>query len=113
MTDFEMDKIYTITGRELLAFLSLIPDGTEEAKVIMENVAGREKSRKVNESQIDFLKPCPLCGGNPEWIGNHLDPIISCRDCGLQLHNWDYDLNNSAAEIRSKMAKLWNRRVGE
>ena len=49
MTDFEMDVIYTITGRELLALLSLIPDGTEKAKIIMENVAGRKKSRKVSE----------------------------------------------------------------
>ena len=30
MTDFEMDKIYTITGQELLALLSLIPDGEEQ-----------------------------------------------------------------------------------
>lgn len=52
MTDFEMDKMYTITGREFLALLSLIPDGDEKAKVIVENVAGREKSIKVNESQI-------------------------------------------------------------
>lgn len=25
-----------------------------------------EKSEKVNESQIDFLKPCPFCGRNLE-----------------------------------------------
>lgn len=54
MTDFEMDKMYKITGRELLALLSLIPDGTEKAKAIVDNVAEREKSGKVNESQIDF-----------------------------------------------------------
>ena len=54
MIGFEMDKTYTITGRELLALLSLIPDGTEEAKVIMENVAGREISTNVNESQIEM-----------------------------------------------------------
>lgn len=60
MTDFEMDKMYTITGREFLALLSLIPDGDEKAKAIVENVAGREKSGKVNKSQIDLL-PCPFC----------------------------------------------------
>lgn len=66
MTDFEMDKIYTITGREFLGLLSLIPDGDEKAKAILGNVAGREKSRKVNESQNDFSKSCPFCGGSPK-----------------------------------------------
>lgn len=110
MTDFEMDKTYTITGREFLALLSLIPDGTEKAKTIVENVAGREKSVKVNESQIDILKPCPLCGGNAVWVGDYLTTTILCQDCGLELNNDDWDLNNSA-DIRSKMVKKWNRRV--
>lgn len=71
-----------------------------------------EKSGKVNESQIDFLKPCPLCGGNAKWGGTYLDSAIFCENCGLQLHNHDWDLNNTA-DIRSKMAKIWNRRAGE
>ncbi len=41
MITFEMDKMYMITGRELLALLSLTSDGVEEAEAIMENVAGR------------------------------------------------------------------------
>jgi len=58
------------------------------------------------------LKPCPLCGGNAVWTGWYLTTAILCQDCGLQLSNDDWDLNNSA-EIRSKLAKKWNRRVNE
>lgn len=45
MRYFDMDKMYMITGREFLALLSLIPDGDEEAKAIMENVGSREASK--------------------------------------------------------------------
>lgn len=111
MTDFEMDKTYTITGREFLALLSLIPDGTEKAKAIVENVAGREKSAKVNESQIDFLKPCPFCGGSPK---SESDPHrkefgrdrfrIVCSSCYAGTR-W-YDSPNEAW-------LMWNGRVSE
>ena len=68
MTDFDMDKMYTITGRELLALLSLIPDGDEEAKAIMENVGGRasktEDSWGAGYCSHAFMErfTCPRCG---------------------------------------------------
>ena len=111
MTDFEMDKMYTITGREFLALLSLIPDGDEKAKAIVENVAGREKSEKVNESQIDFLKPCPFCGSTDvhliendrEWS----EVSITCKDCNVWVdHMFD-------AMSKEEAIELWNRRVKE
>jgi len=110
MTDFEMDKTYTITGRELLALLSLIPDGTEEAKIIMENVADREKSENVNESQIDFLKPrppCPFCGASPKLESKELGRDrfrIVCSSCYVGTR-W-YDSPDEAW-------LMWNRRVKE
>ncbi len=109
MTDFEMDKMYMITGRELLALLSLIPDGDEKAKVIVENVAGREKSRKVNESQIDFSKPCcPFCGCKQmmTWHIGHYDKpwIAECCRCQAQ---------GPHADTEKEAIELWNRRVEE
>lgn len=112
MTDFEMDKMYTITGREFLALLSLIPDGDEKAKVIVENVAGREKSVKVNESQIDILKPCPFCGGSVE-----LRPTIDMRDETYVIHCTGCHMTYTKFVWRSYSAKNvckeWNRRVKE
>ena len=101
MTDFEMDKMYTITGREFLALLSLIPDGDEKAKAIVENVAGREK---VNE--IDFLKPCPFCGSTKAYCEKDffVDPTIICPDCGMGIFNISH-----AEDIVEK----WNRRAKE
>jgi Lar family restriction alleviation protein len=111
MTDFEMDKLYTITGRELLALLSLIPDGDEKAKAILDNVAGREKSGKVNEGQIDFLKPCPFCGSTDVHLVDN-DPgksevSITCKDCNVWVdHMFDAMSNEEAIA-------LWNRRVSK
>ena len=110
MTDFEMDKTYMITGRELLAFLSLIPDGTEKAKVIMENVADRDKSRKVNESQIDFLKPCPFCKGNVElrdkFDGTDETSFFHCTNCHMWFEKFVWRGYGHAHIIEE-----WNRRV--
>lgn len=110
MTDFEMDKRYTITGRELLALLSLIPDGTEKAKIIMENVAGREKSRKVNESQIDFLDSCPFCGGEVElrdkFDGTDETSFFHCTKCHMWFEKFDWRGYGHAHIIEE-----WNRRV--
>lgn len=110
MTDFEMDKMYTITGQEFLALLSLIPDGDEKAKVIVENVAGREKSEKVNESQIDFLKPCPFCGSTDVHLTEDDRGEcegITCKDCNVWVdHMFD-------ALSREEAIELWNRRVNE
>lgn len=112
MTDFEMDKTYAITGREFLALLSLIPDGTEKAKAIVENVAGREKSAKVNESQIDFLKPCPFCGSTDVSLiqDRYGSWGIECH--GYMCHAY---LTNSKwrCERRVDAIALWNKRVIE
>lgn len=70
MMNFDMDKMYKITGRELLALLSLIPDGEKEAKAIMENVGGRGPL-KAEDTWGDAYVPhaymerfkCPKCGG--------------------------------------------------
>ena len=111
MTDFEMDKMYTITGREFLALLSLISDGDEKAKAIVGNVAGREKSTKVNESQIDFLKPCPFCGSTDVHLIENdrgkSEVSITCKDCNVWVdHMFD-------AMSREEAIELWNRRVNE
>ena len=118
MTDFEMDKKYTITGRELLALLSLIPDGTEEAKiikakVIMKNVGGRgmiEKSRKVNESQIDFLDSCPFCGGEVElrdkFDGTDETSFFHCTKCHMWFEKFVWRGYGHAHIIEE-----WNERV--
>lgn len=110
MTDFEMNKMYKITGREFLALLSLIPDGDEKAKAIVENVAGREKSEKVNESQIDFLKPCPFCGSTDVHLVNDTgksEVSITCKDCNVWVdHMFD-------AMSKEEAIALWNRRVKE
>lgn len=112
MTDFEMDKTYIITGQEFLALLSLIPDGTEKAKMIVKNVAGREKSGKVNESQIDFLKPCPFCGGDVELRDemDGRDEIYAIHCIGCNMHYVKFVWRSSS---RENVVKEWNRRVKE
>lgn len=69
MTDFDMDKMYTITGRELLALLSLIPDGDKEAKAIMENVGSRASKEEDSSWGAGYCPHafmerfrCPRCG---------------------------------------------------
>lgn len=52
-----------------------------------------EKSRKVNESQIDFLKPCPFCDNadddmlsvfdDKDYIKKHRW-YVYCHECGAQ-----------------------------
>lgn len=111
MTDFEMSKLYSITGQELLALLSLIPDGTEKAKAVVDNVAGREKSRKVKKSQIDFLKPCPFCGSTDVHLVENdrgkSEISITCKDCNVWAdHMFD-------ALSKEQAIELWNRRVKE
>jgi len=61
-----------------------------------------EKSRKVNERQIDFLKPCPFCGMEPTTIRNCNNVIIGvrCWNCSLDMVDEDY-------------VKKWNRRVDQ
>ena len=70
MYEFDMDKMYTITGREFLALLSLIPDGDEVAKAIMANVADRDVSEKDGSWGAGYCPhafmerfKCPRCGG--------------------------------------------------
>jgi len=105
MTDFEMDKMYTITGRELLALLPLIPDGDEKVKAILDNVANREKSRKVKECQkFEVLKPCPFCGSTNVRHAYYSEHWVVCDDCGGSSGMYPSD---------EKAALMWNRRVNE
>lgn len=71
MSDFEMNKMYMITGQEFLALLSLTPEEDHEiAKAIMENVGGRGPSEKEESwgaaycphAYMERFK-CPRCGG--------------------------------------------------
>lgn len=67
-----------------------------------------EKSRKVNERQIDFLKPCPFCGADQCELTVKEDehgPFIYCACCDSI-----YTLANGTLEM---MMEGWNRRVGE
>lgn len=73
-----------------------------------------EKSRKVNESQIDFLKPCPKCGGRSRRVTNMWDSVVypdvtpeycvMCQSCDYEVRS---DISMEDAE------KEWNRRARE
>ena len=41
-----------------------------------------EKSEKVNESQIDFLKPCPFCGKELHRYEEDGEWVIECLTRG-------------------------------
>ena len=75
----------------------------------MENVAGREKSRKVNESQIDFLEPCPFCGAKAI--------LVYCTH-GIGA-NWGVECTETHAHriefsgTQDEVIREWNRRVKE
>lgn len=63
-----------------------------------------KKSEKVNESQIDFLKPCPFCGADAVLF--EVKPIwwyAQCTDCRC------YQVSHFKNETISK----WNKRVKE
>lgn len=80
------------------------------------------KSEKINESQIDFLKPCPFCGRPVKII--HVSPCgynvahfndeyavaiihtgkVECIIDGLMAYN---------QREESMMIELWNRRAIE
>ena len=73
-----------------------------------------EKSEKVNESQIDFLKPCPFCGSDQIEIkideyapeGYKVDWwMIHCLSCSAEYRNIHCD--------REGVLDGWNRRVNE
>lgn len=73
-----------------------------------------EKSRKVNESQIDFLKSCPICGGRPKEATNMWDAVVypdviseycvMCESCDYEVRS---DISMEDAEME------WNRRMKE
>lgn len=65
-----------------------------------------EKSTKVNECQIDFLKPCPFCGRNAVLYASRPSQwIIQCRNlrCRCRL----------TAHYKEEVIKMWNGRVNE
>lgn len=73
---------------------------------------------------IDFgLKPCPLCGGEPEVARltqgpEELTAVIKCTDCGLTLE-WETDIkvgvSRSGKRTQVKAGpdpiEAWNRRL--
>lgn len=71
-----------------------------------------EKSEKVNESQIDFLKPCPFCGSdNVHTVQDYQGYWFVCCDaygCRAEHgnHKWPFERERDAIES-------WNRRVKE
>ncbi len=69
-----------------------------------------EKSRKVNESQIDFLKPCPFCGGKAEIVHPYrgaTGAYIFCTNCCLSInHGFCRD-----DEALKELTDMWNARV--
>lgn len=63
-----------------------------------------EKSTKVNESQIDFLKPCPFCGADAiAW--DKLYPHVRCSNHECEVAIFRYTLEEAIEK--------WNRRVKE
>lgn len=70
-----------------------------------------EKTEKVNESQIDFLKPCPFCGSHgddicvDEFWERCAEPyFVTCYRCGA---------NGPYTNKKEKAIELWNKRVNE
>ena len=63
-------------------------------------IEAEEKSGKVNESQTDFLKPCPCCGSTRVHVVAPDDGCY-CWDCGLTMPN------------RDNWRERWNRRPEE
>ena len=73
-------------------------------------------SDKNNESQIDFLKKCPLCGS--DYLNMRIDRLnlsyIECPFCNLRLiidgtHCSDADV----IQIIKSLIEKWNKRVTE
>lgn len=70
-----------------------------------------EKTTKVNESQIDFLKPCPFCDSSeihtyePTIYERGNDASVNCENpiCGAEVRGHT---------LQEAIAK-WNRRVNE
>ena len=68
-----------------------------------------KKSEKVNESQIDILKPCPFCGSTEVEIDGRDEGYgVLCRNCGVWATSGLWWFNDSKDAI-----ELWNRRVKE
>lgn len=68
-----------------------------------------EKSKKVNESQIDFLKPCPFCGStNIEIRYDERDSCyIHCLICDVWVSTGTFEPSYE------DIVELWNRRAKE
>lgn len=66
-----------------------------------------EKTEKVNESQIDFLKPCPFCGSDAVFKSKNttkdLNPHVECTKCTCIVLGVSED----------DAIESWNRRLSE
>ena len=67
-----------------------------------------EKTEKVNERQIDFLKPCPFCGGEAEFIQEDIAGLyaVNCKECKCRTP-FHFDFGEGSEK---KALKVWNRR---
>lgn len=69
-----------------------------------------EKSRKVNESQFDFLKPCPFCGGavvlHDKFDRGSETTFILCTKCNMWFEKFDW-----RGYGEKHIIEEWNERV--
>ena len=80
-----------------------------------------EKTEKVNESQIDILKPCPFCGSSNlnlyykevDSRGDPYHPTVRCNCCGTFLRFTDYIGDDREYRTLDDIVQVWNRRVNE
>lgn len=84
----------------------------ERAKAYLIDASPIEKSRKVNESQIDFLDSCPFCGGEVElrdkFDGTDETSFFHCTKCHMWFEKFVWRGYGHAHIIEE-----WNRRVKE
>lgn len=76
---------------------------------IEKHLDNENKKSEVNESQIDFLKPCPFCGSTDVHLIENdrgkSEVSITCKDCNVWVdHMFD-------AMSKEEAIELWNRRV--